>query len=147
MLGHGNENSVNFKKPKRVQGLTKQNVVDVAMGEYHTIALTDDGNVWTWGYGGKKGFFNWMYTQEIGALGHGDVEPTFAPKRVEFFPENDLKVTSIAAGNYHCVVLCDDGNLYNWGVGLYGVLGNGSNNYALTPQINEDFVYQRNELW
>jgi len=44
-----------------------------------------------------------------------------------------LKVTAIAAGNYHCVVTCDDGNLYNWGVGLYGVLGNGSNSYALTP--------------
>lgn len=47
------------------------------------------------------------------------------------------------AGNYHCAVICDDGNLYNWGVGLYGVLGNGSNDYALTPVLNEDFVYQR----
>ena len=47
----------------------------------------------------------------------------------------------IAAGNYHCVAICDDGNLYSWGIGLYGVLGNGSNSYALTPQINEDFVY------
>jgi len=55
-------------------------------------------------------------------------------------------VTAIAAGNYHCAVICDDGNLYTWGVGLYGVLGNGSNNYALTPQINEDFVYQREQL-
>ena len=139
VLGHGNENSVNYKKPKHVQGLSKQVVVDVAMGEYHTIALTEDGNVWTWGYGGKKGFFNWMYTQEVGALGHGDVEPTFSPKKVQFFAENGLKVKSITAGNYHCVALCDDGNLYNWGVGLYGVLGNGSNSYALKPLINEDF--------
>ncbi len=43
-------------------------------------------------------------------------------------------------------MVCDDGNLYNWGVGLYGVLGNGSNAYALTPQVNEDFIYQREEL-
>ena len=62
---------------------------------------------------------------------------------MQFFEEKGIKVKSIAAGNYHCVVICDDGNLYNWGVGLYGVLGNGSNDYALTPVLNEDFVYQR----
>ena len=115
------------------------------MGEYHTMALTDDGNVWTWGYGGKAGMFNWLYTQEVGALGHGDIKPTFVPKKVEFFEQNGLKVKQIAAGNYHCVAICDDGNLYNWGIGLYGVLGNGSNNYALTPMINDDFVYQREQ--
>lgn len=92
VLGHGNENNVNFTKPKLVEGLEKYRVVDVAMGEYHTIALTDDGTVWTWGYGGKKGFFNWMYTQEIGALGHGSVDPTFVPKKVSFFQEKGLKV-------------------------------------------------------
>ena len=62
MLGHGNEDSINFRKPRLVEGLSKSRVVDVAMGEYHTLALTEDGNVYTWGYGGKKGFFNWMYT-------------------------------------------------------------------------------------
>lgn len=60
-------------------------VVDVALGEYHSMALTDDGNVWTWGYAGKEGYFNWMYSQETGALGHGDKEPMFVPKKVEYF--------------------------------------------------------------
>lgn len=91
------------------------------------MALTDDGNVWTWGYAGKKGFFNWMYTQEIGALGHGDKEPQFAPKKVKFFSENGKKVKSISAGLYHCNAMLDNGEVYNWGRGLYGVLGNGSN--------------------
>lgn len=48
---------------------------------------------------------------------------------------------SIAAGNYHSVALCDDGNLYTWGVGLYGVLGNGSNSHALIPTIVDEFKF------
>ena len=47
-----------------VEYFAKKNkkVVDAAIGEYHTVALTSDGSVYTWGYGGKKGFFNWMYS-------------------------------------------------------------------------------------
>ena len=37
-------------------------VVEVALGEYHTAALTHDGEVYTWGYGGKATLFNWMVT-------------------------------------------------------------------------------------
>ena len=135
VLGHGTEKDVSFQTPKHVESLGKSNikVKDFAAGEYHSIALGEDGSVWTWGYGGKKGMFSWMFTQEVGALGHGDIAPYFTPKRVSFFAENGLKALSIAAGNYHSVALCNDGNLYTWGVGLYGVLGNGSNAYALKP--------------
>ena len=62
MLYRRNEKNVAFNQPRLVERLSKHKVIDIAMGEYHTVALTDDGNVWTWGYGGKKGFFKWMYT-------------------------------------------------------------------------------------
>lgn len=109
------------------------------------MALSEDGNIYTWGYGGKKGYFNWMYSQEVGALGLGSLDPHFTPKLVKFFPENDLKVTQIAAGNYHCVALASDGNLYTWGRGLYGVLGNGSNLQSLVPERIEEFVYYKED--
>ena len=35
--------------------------------------------------------------------------------------------------------------LYVWGRGLYGVLGNGSNNYSLLPELNEEFEIIKNE--
>jgi alpha-tubulin suppressor-like RCC1 family protein len=63
-LGHGNENDVRFDNPQIVEYFAKRNIkiVDVALGEYHTVALSSDGTVYTWGYAGRTGFFNWMYT-------------------------------------------------------------------------------------
>lgn len=112
----------------------------MSLGEYHTIALTDDGGVYTWGYAGKTGLFNWMYTQEVGALGHGDKKHTFTPKKVEFFEKNNIKVVKVVAGLYHCIALTNTGDLYTWGRGLYGVLGNASNKYELSPTILDEFV-------
>lgn len=115
-------------------------IVDVALGEYHTLALAEDGSVWTWGYAGKEGYFNWMVTQEVGALGHGDKKPTFYPKKVQFFADHGIKIKSISSGMYHCNALTAEGDLYTWGRGLYGVLGNASNQHALTPILNEDIA-------
>ena len=33
----------------------------VCMGDYHTIALSDSGEVYTWGYGGRRGFLNLFF--------------------------------------------------------------------------------------
>jgi E3 ubiquitin-protein ligase HERC2 len=85
VLGHGNEQNLHFNQPKLVESLAGVKVKDFAAGEYHSIALDSTGSVWTWGYGGKKGMFNWMFKQEVGALGHGDVAPHFHPKKVQFF--------------------------------------------------------------
>eukprot|EP00351_Strombidinopsis_sp_SopsisLIS2011_P002379 CAMPEP_0116880002 /NCGR_PEP_ID=MMETSP0463-20121206/11855_1 /TAXON_ID=181622 /ORGANISM="Strombidinopsis sp, Strain SopsisLIS2011" /LENGTH=71 /DNA_ID=CAMNT_0004529993 /DNA_START=221 /DNA_END=435 /DNA_ORIENTATION=+ len=63
-LGHGSEDDVHFGSPKKVEYFDKRGVKvqDIQLGEYHSMALSEDGNVYTWGYGGKKGYFNWMYT-------------------------------------------------------------------------------------
>jgi len=47
----------------------------------------------------------------------------------------------IAAGNYHCVAVTEDQQLYTWGRGLYGVLGNGGNGESLVPLLNEEFEW------
>lgn len=90
--------------------------------------------------------FNWMYSQEVGALGHGDLEPHFVPKKVSFFEENGLKIKSISCGLYSCNALDTENRLYNWGRGLYGVLGNGSNSHSLLPKLNESVEGIRTEI-
>lgn len=49
-----------------------------------------------------------MYTQEVGALGHGDKKHTFVPKKVEFFEKNNIKIKKISAGMYHTVAISTD---------------------------------------
>lgn len=101
--------------------------------------------MYTFGYGGKVGYFSWMFAQQVGALGHGDRKPFFIPRKVRFFEENGIKVKQIGAGLYHCVALTEDGDIYTWGRGEYGVLGNGSNQYSLVPELNEDFAMLKDE--
>ena len=86
-----------------------------------------------------------MVAQEVGALGHGDKKPFFIPKKVSFFDEIDSKVIQIAAGMYHNAALTEDGTLYTWGRGAFGVLGNGDNSYSLIPRINEDVEILKEE--
>jgi hypothetical protein len=40
--------------------------------------------MWTWGYGGKAGLFNY-FNQEVGGLGHGDMTHHFEPEKITFF--------------------------------------------------------------
>ena len=63
VLGHGDETSVNAYDPKRVEYFKNNNIKikKVCMGDYHTVALADNGDVYTWGYGGRKGFINLFF--------------------------------------------------------------------------------------
>ena len=56
-----------------------------------------------------------------------DKKHEFFPKKVEYFAKKNLQIKKIVAGMYHTCALTTDDDLYTWGRGLYGVLGNGSN--------------------
>jgi len=79
----------------------------------------------------------------VGALGHGDKTPHFVPTKVKGL--EGIRVKQIAAGIYHSMVLTDNGDIYTWGRGLYGTLGNGSNQYSLEPILNEEFAGLKKE--
>lgn len=147
VLGHGSEAGLNPTAPQKVEYFAERGIKikECKWGEYHTVALTEDGQVYSWGYGGKVGYFSWMFAQEVGALGHGDKKPYFIPKKVAFFDTVESKVKEIAAGLYHTIALLENGDVYVWGRGQYGVLGNGSNSYSLIPSLNEEFANMKEE--
>lgn len=85
-LGHDSTFN-SFYEPKQVDFFKTKNlkVKDVACGEHHTIAVTENGEVYSWGYGGT-----WDCTvrdyllPRSGALGSGNNKHRFVPESVNF---------------------------------------------------------------
>jgi alpha-tubulin suppressor-like RCC1 family protein len=131
-LGHGTEDDE--QGPRLVEGLVGTNIIQVECGDQFTVALSEQGEVYTWGSGGS-----WT---DAGALGHGDSEDCPVPKQVTWFDENDPDnpgIVQIAAGKGHVLALDGDGQVWSWGKGDYGRLGNGGSTSQLTPQPVELF--------
>lgn len=95
--------------PRKVQGL--DDVVAVAAGERHTLALKKDGTVWSWG------------DNEQGQLG----DATGITGRAEPAQIAGLEgVSAIGAGDFFSVVLRRDGTLWQFGNGMVGGVTDGA---------------------
>ena len=69
-LGHGDHQDQ--WQPKKIEAFAGQRVVAVSAGGSHSLAITADAAVFTWGKG------------EYGCLGHGeDLSNQLLPKKVE----------------------------------------------------------------
>lgn len=77
-------------------------VLMVACGTFHTLAVTQEGDLFSWGLGAK------------GRLGHGDDSDKHVPVRVGFHDE--IAVTSVAAGDEYSVAVTADGILFTFGM-------------------------------
>ncbi|XP_010453206.1 PREDICTED: ultraviolet-B receptor UVR8-like isoform X1 [Camelina sativa] len=109
-------------------------IISIAAGEAHTIALTGDGCVYSWG----RGMF--------GRLGTGKESDELVPVRVDFeFPDQVAKdrarIVGIAAGAYHSLAVSDDGSVWSWGYNIYGQLGFDGEN-SLAPYLIKSFFEQ-----
>eukprot|EP00658_Telonema_sp_P-2_P044384 TRINITY_DN3224_c0_g1_i2.p1 TRINITY_DN3224_c0_g1~~TRINITY_DN3224_c0_g1_i2.p1 ORF type:complete len:581 (+),score=155.13 TRINITY_DN3224_c0_g1_i2:128-1870(+) len=113
-LGLGQRDSE--RVPTKVRGLEGQRALATGCGWGHTIALIEDGSVYSWGFGGK------------GQLGHGDMTRHTSPKQISALSN----VTQIACGYYHNVIACAEG-VFSWGRGERGQLGLGDTASVLCP--------------
>ncbi|XP_058099402.1 ultraviolet-B receptor UVR8-like isoform X2 [Magnolia sinica] len=122
-------------------------IATVAAGGRHTLALSDVGQVWGWGYGGEGqlglGSRIRMVSSphpvpciEISAYGKdrslanprgamGSEGPTYK------IPGSYVK--AIACGGRHSAVITDAGAVLTFGWGLYGQCGQGSTDDELSP--------------
>jgi alpha-tubulin suppressor-like RCC1 family protein len=103
--------------PMRVTLLNGKDVVAVASGLSHCLAVLRDGTVYAWGRN--------QYHQVSSAAGLTVYQPTLVPGLTG--------VTAIAGGTAHNVACTQDGSVYTWGYNTNGELGNGGTAVNATP--------------
>ena len=82
---------------------------EVATGESHTMAITNQGHVYSWGLG------------YYGCLGHGNETSHSTPKLIEAL--RDVTIVTACGGTAHSLAIASDGRMYVWGRDHLGQLG------------------------
>uniref|UniRef100_A0ACD5XZ33 Uncharacterized protein n=1 Tax=Avena sativa TaxID=4498 RepID=A0ACD5XZ33_AVESA len=98
-LGRGSNSS--DWRPQIIPSLKNVRVIQVACGGYHSLALTDEGEVLSWGHGGH------------GQLGHPTIQNHRVPLAIKALSEE--RIVYIACGGSTSAAISDKGNLYMWG--------------------------------
>lgn len=130
------------RQPTRVDDLDDVAIVDCCLGNHHSVALSDNGAVYTWGSAG------------FGQLGHGDIAMTETggsggsgsdaiykkqfdqhtgreypfielPTQLDKSLFEEMRILQVVCGYYCTLAICEDGSLYSWGEGSDGQLGIG----------------------
>lgn len=106
-------------KPTLIPKLKDLKIIEIAGGEHHTLALSSNGDVYSWGRYDMK---------EIGIPAdklpdstykdqHGKPRSVPEPTRIEFANNEQVKMKTIAAGSHHSFAVTVDGMVYSWGFG------------------------------
>lgn len=131
-LGVGADKSLKKNIPCLVYDLQDYFITGVSCGWYHTAAVTEEGNLFTWGRG-KPSNFNLL--GKSGVLGLGNEENYSAPQQLDYFDESDQNIASVSCGMSHMGAVSTSGKLYIWGCNKYGQLGiSESGNHCILPR-------------
>ncbi|CAH2105537.1 unnamed protein product [Euphydryas editha] len=97
-------------KPKIIKFLATKNVIQIACGSYHSIALTNNGELYTWG----------ANTHGQCGLGTKSNKET-TPQQITSLL--GIPIAMIACGSNHTFALSKSGAVFGWGRNMYGQLG------------------------
>ncbi len=117
VLGFGKEGRVGIRGtmfPKMIGALRGNMVSTIACGMSHTAAVTDEGDVYSWGRNVQ------------GQCGIGvSSEAVEVPQIVPVLIGRSVRFVSCGAG--HTIVTTANSGAWSWGIGVQGQLGHGDN--------------------
>ena len=110
-----------------ITGKAFEKITSISCGMYFSLALNEEGVVYSWGFGSS------------GRLGHGDDNSVGNPKRIFYFEKENIKLMSVKCGDTHSAAISISKELYTWGSGNNGMLGNGNYQEKHEPTFVEFF--------
>lgn len=121
--------------PRHVEKLSDSCVIDIACGYTHTLALTAEGEVYSWGLG------------EYGQLGRSIVYQPI-PELVDFSqvlcaPD---RITQVYCGAFHSITTSESRVMFAWGLNMYGACGLGHTVNKDSPERIDCFSADSHEL-
>ncbi|KAJ8727556.1 hypothetical protein PYW07_001675 [Mythimna separata] len=97
-------------KPKFVKMLATRNVIQVSCGAYHSLALTNNGDLFSWG------------ANSFGQCGLGTMtNKEMIPQQINSLL--GVPIAMIACGSNHTFALSKSGAVFGWGKNTHGQLG------------------------
>jgi alpha-tubulin suppressor-like RCC1 family protein len=120
--------------PSPITKLSNKKIISVACGFYHSLALSDIGDVYSWGRG---------FEGQLGLL--KEVETASSPQYITHFYKYDTSskdgirmlkknpIAYIACGASHSMAIDTSGSLYCWGEARFGQTGNGKKTKEPVP--------------
>ncbi|NVN97721.1 MAG: RCC1 repeat- and reductase domain-containing protein [Geobacteraceae bacterium] len=119
-LGIGNRMGSKIGSPQPVQVDGLRDVIAIASGRNHVVALKKDGTVWSWGSN---------FSGQLGLDSGGTADQPVQTAHLD-------GVIAITAGAFHTAALKKDGTVWSWGFNGNGQLGNGTcENYNIPVKV------------
>lgn len=80
----------NQERPQLIKSLLHEKIIQVACGQQHSLALTNDGKVYSWGLG------------VFGQLGHSRLSDEASPTLIQHL--EGYRIVQVACGAHHSLV-------------------------------------------
>ncbi|XP_031812745.1 probable E3 ubiquitin-protein ligase HERC4 isoform X1 [Sarcophilus harrisii] len=119
-----------IRVPRNIKSLTDIQIVQIACGYYHSLALSKGSEVFSWGQ------------NKHGQLGLGfELKRQSSPQLIKSLL--GIPFTQVAAGGAHSFVLTLSGAIFGWGRNKFGQLGLNDENDRFVPNLLKSLRSQK----